>query len=562
MTSAPSSGQGSFALDPETLDKYLYIRKTPTWFVRVVFSLGAIAWILVGYGYSQTINIDMFYRWFIVPIAAVFVIYNVCSFVLNLYYHRFNLSLHTQKVAYFQGKKVKPSVDVFLPICGEELDVLDNTWKYVSQLRYSNFQVYVLDDSKEEQDAHRTLAESYGFSYIERPNKGEMKKAGNLKYGFKHTKGDFIAILDADFAPHPDFLVETLPYAEDPVVGIVQTPQYFESSGRIHEDAPIAYGAARAQEPFYRITQVARDRLGAAHCCGTCAIYRREALVSIGGFVQMSHSEDAHTGFALTANHWVVRYIPVILSIGICPDNAYAFFHQQHRWCLGNVVMVLDRNFWSAKIPWRIKFCYITGFLYNLHYPLLLLFSFQLFWVLIIYNPYISFAGTLLFLPSLMFTIFCVFWLPLSQVRWGCFYADFMKAYSNTHAFLSILTNKSVGWIATNAKHAGISSAFLETVGLVALYVFASFMLLAFALRGGDIHLLVFRYYAVQFWIFYNLMFSVLLLWHMYKAIESPRRYLVTSGAATTAELTAWQLKTACAYLLLLTIVFLCIVYA
>ena len=40
--------------------------------------------------------------------------------------------------------------------------------------------------------------------------------------------GDFILLLDADFAPRHDLLNEALPYMDAyPDTGIVQTPQFF-----------------------------------------------------------------------------------------------------------------------------------------------------------------------------------------------------------------------------------------------------------------------------------------------------------------------------------------------
>ncbi len=49
------------------------------------------------------------------------------------------------------------------------------------------------------------LAKEYGFKYLSRPNKGEMKKAGNLKYGFERSEGEYIVVFDADFAPLQNF---------------------------------------------------------------------------------------------------------------------------------------------------------------------------------------------------------------------------------------------------------------------------------------------------------------------------------------------------------------------
>jgi cellulose synthase (UDP-forming) len=363
------------------LNKYLYIERTPTWLVRALYTFGIIAWLLVIHGFWDAIVADPFYRYFVGPILIFLTVYYLSSFGLNLFYRRFDLKKHFSLVeTYWSGVETNPSLDIFLPICGEDDAILRKTWDNVSRLNYANKKVYVLDDSKDRWDEHESLAKEYGFSVLRRPNRGEMKKAGNLKYGFERSNGEFIAIFDADFAPHPDFIRELLPYMGDSKVGIVQSPQYFEATDQVHKRSLLEYGAAYVQEDFYRVIQVARDRLGGALCCGSNAIYRRSALDTIGGPLQVQYSEDSRTGVALVGKGWTMRYVPIILAIGLCPDSAYSYFHQQHRWCSGSMeLLTTKKEFWTASMPFKARVCYISGFLYYLQYPLAILMSFQLF---------------------------------------------------------------------------------------------------------------------------------------------------------------------------------------
>ncbi len=142
-------------------------------------------------------------------------------------------------------------------------------------------------------DEARSMAELFGFRYIHRPDWPAGKKAGNLRYAFSQTSAEYLVILDADFAVRRDFLAETLPYMDDPKIGIVQTPQYFRSSPA---QTWIERSAGPIQEVFYRTVQVARNRLDAAVCCGTSALYRRTALEPCGGATLIPYAEDVHTG--------------------------------------------------------------------------------------------------------------------------------------------------------------------------------------------------------------------------------------------------------------------------
>lgn len=91
---------------------------------------------------------------------------------------------------------------------------------------------------------------------VRRPNRPELKKAGNLRYTFSKTDGDYVFILDADFCPRADFLRETLPYFLDRTIGIVQTPQFFRYRS---EQTWVERGAGVSQEFFYRLVQVGRS---------------------------------------------------------------------------------------------------------------------------------------------------------------------------------------------------------------------------------------------------------------------------------------------------------------
>jgi cellulose synthase/poly-beta-1,6-N-acetylglucosamine synthase-like glycosyltransferase len=126
------------------------------------------------------------------------------------------------------GAGVLATVDVWLPICDEPREVLLNTWKHIAALQWPGMlTVTVLDDGGDPEVA--ALAKGFGFTYLCRPNRGWMKKSGNLQFAYQQTSGAFVSIFDADFCPRPDFLLELMPYFDDPALGIVQSPQYFTS---------------------------------------------------------------------------------------------------------------------------------------------------------------------------------------------------------------------------------------------------------------------------------------------------------------------------------------------
>lgn len=149
--------------------------------------------------------------------------------------------------------------DIFLPCCREPLEILENTYKYVSQLTYTNHKVWVLDDGA--LDSVKALTERYKFNYIRRPDRPHLRKAGNLRHAFTVTSGEFFVIFDADFCPRPDFLAELVPMMRGyPDAAIVQTPQFFRPC---KEQTWVERGGGSVLEVFFRVVQVNRDRWGA-----------------------------------------------------------------------------------------------------------------------------------------------------------------------------------------------------------------------------------------------------------------------------------------------------------
>ena len=254
-------------------------------------------------------------------------------------------------------------MDIFLPICGEPIEVLRNTWTGVFELIHAYPGVayaFVLDDGDSDEAA--ALAPSFGFTYRRRPER-QHKKAGNLNYGFRCTSGEHIVVFDADFRPRPDFLLETLPYLDDPAVGLVQTPQYFRVS---KQQTWVERCAGASLEIFYRSVQVSRDRFGSALCVGSNAVYRRAALAPFGGFTEIPYAEDSHTG--LDTRRFRLRAgLPTGAARGGCLPVHPGLVHAPA------VSLVLRRDFAALYTPHvacrdavTARLPYISGWLWNL----------------------------------------------------------------------------------------------------------------------------------------------------------------------------------------------------
>ncbi|AGE57198.1 cellulose synthase catalytic subunit (UDP-forming) [Paramecium bursaria Chlorella virus NE-JV-4] len=266
-------------------------------------------------------------------------------------------------------------VDIFLPICGEPIDILKNTWGYIKKLKYPGVvKVYVQNDGPEEYSDVNIgdLTKSFGFEYVSRPNKGVHKKSGNMRYCFQQfARGDLFVIFDADFCPRDDFLLETIPrFTHNPKLGILQTPQFFEMRS---EQNWVERAAAVRQEVFYRVILTSRDTIsknvfkkyepaGTAICVGSNAVYRRETFLPNEGTALAEASEDVRSGYYAITNGWDLRYIPINLATGVCPNTIKAYFSQQYRWASGSTLFAWSKDFWNQKCGFVKKINYLFGF--------------------------------------------------------------------------------------------------------------------------------------------------------------------------------------------------------
>jgi Glycosyl transferase family 2 len=424
---------------PDDEEKYCYVRRNLAYLTTVI----VIGSSCVVFSQLRFETQDLALSPFLV-FTALFVIYQAISLPVNFAGPGFELDAHQALIQAWRPSSY-PDVDIYLPICGEPAELLRNTWTAVLDLiagYRGEARAFVLDDGPAA-DAG-PMAESFGFGYFRRPDWPTGKKAGNLRYAFSQTSAEFLVILDADFAPRPDFLAETLPYMDDPAIAIVQTPQYFRSN---REQTWVERAAGPIQEVFYRTVQVARNRLGAAVCCGTSAVYRRAALEPQGGPTLIPYAEDVHTGLDVRRAGWSLTYLPVLLSTGICPDNLDAFVRQQYRWCSGNVGIVFSRRLWSVSMSIPARLTYISGFLYYAYTALLTFLGPAIPIVMLAFLPgQIRLRNFIVLLPA-MLTGFVLYPLwHVSRYGPGIWPLGLARGWAHVFAIWDAARGKSISW--------------------------------------------------------------------------------------------------------------------
>ncbi|MCA9544777.1 MAG: glycosyltransferase, partial [Myxococcales bacterium] len=188
-----------------------------------------------------------------------------------------------------------PRVTIQLPVFNERY-VVRRLIDHVCAIRYprDRLEVQVLDDSTDDTgDIARAAVEEWrargvDIVYLHRTDRTGFK-AGALEKGLAKAKGEFVAVFDADFKPEPDFLEQTVPYFQDPQIGMVQARW-----GHINRGFSLLTKVQSIMlDGHFVIEHTARNRSGRFfNFNGTAGIWRRAAIADAGGWEHDTLTED------------------------------------------------------------------------------------------------------------------------------------------------------------------------------------------------------------------------------------------------------------------------------
>jgi cellulose synthase/poly-beta-1,6-N-acetylglucosamine synthase-like glycosyltransferase len=301
-------------------------------------------------------------------------IFGLHGFVL-LYYHRKYKNVAFQPEVDYQEN---PLVTIQLPLYNE-LYVVERLIDKVCEIDYpkEKLEIQVLDDSTDETvdvaakavEAKRN--EGFSIQHIRR-NSREGFKAGALKEGLKIAKGDFVAIFDADFIPHADFLIKTLKFFSDEKVGMVQT-RWEHLNG---DHSLLTKAQALALDGHFVIEQTVRNKAGFfINFNGTGGIWRKSCIEDAGNWHADTLTEDLDLSYRAQLNGWKFIFMKDFTSPAELPSEINALKSQQFRWTKGAIETAkkILPLLWKSDVPLRIKLYSSFHLTNNIVFPFILL---------------------------------------------------------------------------------------------------------------------------------------------------------------------------------------------
>jgi len=258
-----------------------------------------------------------------------------------------------------------PTVDLLIPTYNEPLSVVETTVYGALSVDYppDKLRIYILDDGR--RDEFRDFAEAVGVGYITRDNNLHAK-AGNLNNALRQTDGELLALFDSDHVPTRAFLQLTVGwFLRDERLALVQTPHHFYSPDPFERNLRGGTTVPNEGQLFYGLIQDGNDLWNAAFFCGSCAVMRRSAIESVGGFAVQTVTEDAHTALRLHRAGWNSAYLRLPLAAGLATERLAIHVGQRMRWARGMTqIFRVDNPIGGRGLSAGQRICYLNAMLH------------------------------------------------------------------------------------------------------------------------------------------------------------------------------------------------------
>ncbi|OBQ15915.1 glycosyltransferase family 2 protein [Anabaena sp. AL93] len=262
-----------------------------------------------------------------------------------------------------------PFVSVLVAAKNEEA-VIGRLVKNLCNLEYGNgqYEVWIIDDNSTDNTPQllAQLKQEYQqLNVFRRDSDAIGGKSGALNQVLPLTKGDIIAVFDADAQVTPDLLLQIVPLFQKEQVGAVQMRK----------------AIANAKENFWTKGQMAEMLLdiwfqqqrtaigGIGELRGNGQFVRRQALASCGGWNEETITDDLDLTIRLHLDKWDIEcvFYPPVQEEGV--TNATALWHQRNRWAEGGYQRYLDywdlilKNHMGTRKTWDLLIFMVTMYI-------------------------------------------------------------------------------------------------------------------------------------------------------------------------------------------------------
>jgi cellulose synthase/poly-beta-1,6-N-acetylglucosamine synthase-like glycosyltransferase len=234
------------------------------------------------------------------------------------------------------------SVSFIVPAYNEG-KTIEESVKHILEIDYDNIiEIIVVNDCSTDNTrevVEKMMKKFKKIKLINNPkNLGNAARSQNV--GVKIAKGDIIAVVDGDSFPARDSVKRMVGFFNDSKVGAVTCPVLARNENNFIE---------KLQALEYQTISFTRKLLEYVDSIyvtpGPMALYRREALIGIGGFDEDNLTQDIESTWHVTANGWDRKMSLSTNVTSQVPSTWKAWALQRRRWNIGGFQCI--KKYWK-----------------------------------------------------------------------------------------------------------------------------------------------------------------------------------------------------------------------
>ena len=238
-------------------------------------------------------------------------------------------------------------VSIIIPAYNEE-SVIVQSAKSIMKQTYPYIEIIVVDDGSSDYTYKRAKVLEFdnGHRSLKVLRKTNAGKANAINYGMEHSSGDLIMVVDADSALSDNAIELMVSYFQDPEIGAVAGSVYVSNQDNILTRLQAleyieGLNMVRNGQAFLKMVTIIPGPIG---------IFRKDALVDVGGYDSDTFAEDCDLTLKLIEKGYKIDFEPDALAITEAPDQLLDLIKQRYRWTRGILQSIRKHSHYLWKL--------------------------------------------------------------------------------------------------------------------------------------------------------------------------------------------------------------------